>query len=79
MRHGGKLPGFPFYRKEAGRHLKLLLVLLIVALIAGARRLPELGSSVGSAVRNFRKAVDDGEAIDITPDKDGKGNQGRKT
>lgn len=36
---------------------ELLLVLLIVVIIFGARRLPELGKSLGEGIRNFRKSV----------------------
>lgn len=36
---------------------ELLLILLIVVIIFGARRLPELGKSLGEGIRNFRKSV----------------------
>ena len=36
---------------------ELLLVLLIVVIIFGARKLPELGKSLGDGIRNFKKAV----------------------
>lgn len=38
---------------------KLLLVLLVIALIFGGRRLPELGKGLGAGIANFRKAVKD--------------------
>lgn len=34
---------------------ELLLVLLIVLLVFGAARLPQIGDSLGKAIRNFRK------------------------
>ena len=34
---------------------ELLLILLIVVIIFGARRLPELGKGLGEGIRNFRK------------------------
>lgn len=37
--------------------LELLLVLLIVVIIFGARRLPELGKSIGEGIKNFRKSL----------------------
>lgn len=43
---------------------ELLLILLIVVLIFGARRLPELGAGIGSAIRNFRGAMRDGHQED---------------
>ncbi len=35
-----------------------LLILGIVVLLFGARRLPELGAALGQTVRQFKKAVD---------------------
>jgi len=34
---------------------ELLIILLIVVIIFGARRLPELGKGLGEGIRNFRK------------------------
>jgi TatA/E family protein of Tat protein translocase len=34
---------------------ELLLVLLIVVLVFGATRLPQIGDALGKAIRNFRK------------------------
>ena len=34
---------------------ELLLVLLIVLLVFGATRLPQIGESLGKAIRSFRK------------------------
>ncbi len=36
---------------------ELLLVLLIVIIIFGARKLPELGKSLGEGIKNFKKSV----------------------
>ena len=36
---------------------ELLLVLLIVLLVFGATRLPQIGESLGKAIRNFRKGL----------------------
>ena len=36
---------------------ELLVILLIVMLVVGAKRLPELGRSLGEAVREFQKAI----------------------
>ncbi|HEK86214.1 MAG: twin-arginine translocase TatA/TatE family subunit [Candidatus Saccharicenans sp.] len=40
---------------------ELLLILLIVVIIFGARKLPELGKSLGEGIRNFKKAVSSGK------------------
>ncbi len=34
---------------------EILLVLLVIMVLFGASRLPQLGSSLGSAIRNFKR------------------------
>ena len=41
---------------------ELLIILLILVLVFGAKRLPELGQSVGKTIKGFRKGMD--EAFD---------------
>lgn len=36
---------------------ELLLILLIVVIIFGARRLPELGKGLGEGIRNFKRGL----------------------
>ena len=36
---------------------ELLLIALIIVFIFGARRLPELGKSLGEGIKNFRKSI----------------------
>lgn len=48
---------------------QILLVLLIVLVIFGARKLPEIGGGLGKAIRNFRKATTEPDEIDITDSK----------
>ena len=36
---------------------ELLIILVIVLLIVGARRLPEIGKSLGETVREFQRAL----------------------
>lgn len=43
----------------APRHL--LIILLIVLLVFGGKKLKTLGSDLGSAFRGFKKAMNDGE------------------
>lgn len=52
--------------------MELLIVLGIVVLIFGARRLPEIGSGIGKAIKNFKSGVSE-EEIDVTPEKDSVG------
>jgi len=49
---------------------ELLVVLAIVFLIFGARRLPEIGSGLGNAIKNFRAGLSGKDEIDVTPKKD---------
>lgn len=48
---------------------ELLIILVIVFLIFGASRLPELGRGIGQAIRNFKKSMNEPDAIDVTPKK----------
>ncbi len=48
---------------------ELLVVLGIVIVLFGARRLPELGSGLGKAIKNFKAGVSGKNEIDVTPDK----------
>ncbi len=43
---------------------ELLLILLIVVIIFGARRLPELGKGLGEGIRNFKKGFGSKEPED---------------
>ena len=45
---------------------QILLILLIVVIIFGAKKLPEIGGGLGKAIRNFRKATTEPDEIDIT-------------
>lgn len=44
--------------------VQLLIVLVIVALIFGTKKLRGLGSDVGGAVKGFRKAMNDDDGKD---------------
>jgi sec-independent protein translocase protein TatA len=46
------------------------LILLLAALVFGVRRLPEIGSGLGKAVRNFKASLRGEDEIDVTPKKD---------
>ncbi len=51
--------------------LELAVIALVVVLLFGTKRLPELGSGVGKAITNFKKAYREGTEIDVTPPKSG--------
>ena len=46
---------------------ELLIVLGIVIVLFGARRLPELGSGVGKAIKNFKAGISGKDEIDVSP------------
>ncbi len=52
------------------RGQELLIVLLIVLLIFGARKLPDLARPIGASAKEFRKGIEDGsetaEASDVS-------------
>ncbi|MDR0826529.1 MAG: twin-arginine translocase TatA/TatE family subunit [Desulfovibrio sp.] len=51
---------------------EILLILVVVLVLFGAKKLPEIGSGLGRAIKNFRKASSEPDEIDITPPKNGK-------
>jgi sec-independent protein translocase protein TatA len=43
---------------------ELIIILVIVLVIFGAKKLPEIGSGLGKGITNFKKAVKDQESIE---------------
>ena len=58
---------------------ELFIVLGIVIVIFGARRLPELGSGLGKAIKNFKAGVSGKDEIDVTPNQEKAPNGDRDT
>ena len=53
---------------------ELVLILVIVVVVFGATKLPQLGDGLGKAIKNFKRAVNSQNEIDVSPDsKDKKG------
>ena len=48
---------------------ELIIIFLIIMVLFGASRLPEIGSGIGKAIKNFKKATKEPDEIDVTPDK----------
>lgn len=46
---------------------ELIIILLVVLLVFGAKKLRTIGTDLGAAVRGFKKSVSDGESEDIDP------------
>jgi sec-independent protein translocase protein TatA len=49
---------------------ELMIIFGIVIVLFGARRLPELGSGVGKAIRNFKSGLSGKDELDVTPKPD---------
>ena len=47
---------------------ELFIILVIVVVLFGARRLPEIGSGVGKAIKNFKAGISGKDEIDVTPE-----------
>ncbi|MFU2209503.1 twin-arginine translocase TatA/TatE family subunit [Solidesulfovibrio sp. C21] len=48
---------------------ELIIILVIVLIIFGANKLPEIGAGMGKAIKNFKKATNEPDEIDVTPGK----------
>ena len=48
---------------------ELIIILVIVVILFGARRLPEIGKGIGEAITNVKKSTNEPDEIDVTPDK----------
>ena len=46
---------------------ELLLILLIVLVLFGAGKLPEIGEGIGRGIRSFKKEINKPDEIDVTP------------
>ena len=46
--------------------MELLIIALIIIIIFGARRLPELGKSLGEGIKNFKKSISSKDKEDET-------------
>lgn len=49
---------------------ELIIILVIVIVVFGAGRLPEIGSALGKSIKNFKKATEGKDEIEIKPGKD---------
>ena len=46
---------------------ELLVILVVILVLFGSKKLPEIGSGLGRAIKNFKKATTEPDEIDITP------------
>lgn len=57
---------------------ELVIILVIVVVLFGAGRLPQIGSGLGEGIRNFRKSMKEKNEVDVTPQKPGEAGEDRK-
>jgi sec-independent protein translocase protein TatA len=50
---------------------ELIVILIIALLVFGAGRLPEIGTSLGQAIRGFKKAMSEAEQDEFKKIKEG--------
>jgi sec-independent protein translocase protein TatA len=48
---------------------ELMVILVIVLVVFGAGKLPQIGGNLGKAIRNFKKSTQEKEEINIPPKK----------
>ncbi len=46
-----------------------LIILLIVLVIFGGKKIPELMGGLGKGIKSFKKAMNEPDPIDVTPEK----------
>lgn len=49
---------------------EMIVVLVIILVVFGAGKLPEIGSAFGKSIRNFKKASAEKDEIELNPKKE---------
>ncbi len=49
---------------------ELIIILIIILIIFGAGKLPEIGSGIGKGIKNFKKATNEKEEIEAKTSED---------
>lgn len=49
---------------------ELLIILVIILIIFGVGKLPEIGSAIGKGIKNFKKSMNEKEITDETVNKE---------
>jgi len=50
--------------------MELVLILVIVLIVFGAGKLPQIGDALGKGIKNFKRAADHRDELDVTPKKE---------
>lgn len=51
---------------------ELLIILVIILIIFGVGKLPDIGAGLGKAIKSFKRATSEDIEIDVTPSKEEK-------
>jgi sec-independent protein translocase protein TatA len=49
---------------------ELIIILVIILVVFGAGKLPEIGSALGKGIKNFKRASEGKDEIEIKPKQD---------
>jgi sec-independent protein translocase protein TatA len=44
---------------------EIIIVLVVVLVLFGSRRIPELGKGLAEGIKNFKKGIQDGNSTDV--------------
>ncbi|HOW54600.1 MAG TPA: twin-arginine translocase TatA/TatE family subunit [Syntrophorhabdaceae bacterium] len=54
---------------------ELIIIMVIVLMVFGAGRLPEIGGAIGKGIRSFKRSVDGPDAAEVTEKSATRGNK----
>jgi sec-independent protein translocase protein TatA len=57
---------------------ELIIILVLVLVIFGAGKLPEIGGALGKGIRSFKKGISDSDVIDVSPKAEEKEDEEKK-
>jgi sec-independent protein translocase protein TatA len=50
--------------------MEIGLILVVVLVVFGAGKLPEVGGAIGKSIMSFKKSIKEPDEIDVTPKKE---------
>jgi sec-independent protein translocase protein TatA len=57
---------------------ELVIIMVIVLLVFGAGKLPEVGGAIGKSIRGFKKATREADEKEVAPPKDEDKDKGKE-
>jgi sec-independent protein translocase protein TatA len=46
----------------------ILLIIIVVLIITGVNKLPQVGSDLGRSIKNFKRSLNEPDEVDVTPE-----------